>query len=199
MLGVEIVAVTASEAVDRRALRKPVKWIAWVIVFIYFWVAIPGAIYMHATDPYLGSLDSSKATSPHTAEGQRVKRMDPPTYAQECQNTFPLVVLAAWRYGSEAAAYYINACIVYFCISSANTALYVASRTLYGLARPITPPQERPQKWWQQIIPSRYLLGQVAPNGIPTWALLASAVSWVWLIAIRAADDGVDVSIPPSK
>ena len=183
LLGVEIVAVTAFEAVDRRSLRAPVRWIAWFMTAIYLWVAIPGLILVPWHDQWLASLEPMA----DTAQGMnRVRReVEIPSKNGACFQTYPYVELAAFRFGSIPIGRYWNACIIYFCVSSANTALYVASRTLYGLFRPIVPLIRQPQPWWQQCIPRPSQLGMVSPRGVPVAAMALSAAIWTPLIAAR--------------
>jgi yeast amino acid transporter len=183
MIGVEIVAITAFEARDRESLREPSRWIAWIITFIYLFVAIPGALAVPWGNRFLPELEPKPAARPQKEVVSPI-----PPIKNGCQPYYPLIVVAAYRYGSKAAAYYFNACIVYFCISAANTALYVASRTLYGLMREDQPRDLYNLPWTQKIIQSPWILGRVSPRShVPQWSLLASGLAFVWLVGLRAA------------
>jgi len=193
LIGVEIVAVTAFEAVDRRSLREPVRWIAWLMTAIYLWVAIPGTILVPWHDKWLTSL-KPVANTAHSMSGVR-REVEIPSKNETCVQTYPYVELAAFRFGSIPVGRYWNACIIYFCVSSANTALYVASRTLYGLFRSTVPSTPEPQLWWQQCIPRPYQLGMVSPRGVPVAAMVLSAGIWTPLIVARVKN--LDVGPAP--
>lgn len=85
-----------------------------------------------------------------------------------------IVINAALRYGSHEFAGFLNGCLLFSVISSANTSLYVSSRTLYGLARAV------PETNWtgRQL---HKLSGVVRGTGVPAPALFASAIAFVWL------------------
>ena len=189
-LGVEIVAITAFEACDRRSLRWPVRWIAWIMFAIYLWVALPGTILIPWQENWLKPLEPPSAAAQPPRMHERQASIPPKNNA--CYQSYPFVELAAFRFGSIPAGRYWNACIIYFCVRSANTSLYVASRTLYGLCRPSIPHTQRAQKWWKQCIPRPSQLGTVSPRGVPVAAMLLSAVIWTPLIVARA--ENLDVS-----
>lgn len=180
-LGVEIVAVTAFEALDRRSLRLPTRWIAWIMTLLYLFVAIPGAFLIDWHARYLADpeITSGKATVS--------RRADPPPPPAGCYHqTYPYIVLAAETYGNRDAGRFFLLCIIYFCISAANTALYVASRTLYGIFRPLGQREHRELRWWEQARDLPHLLGSLSSRQVPVAAIIVSALSWIWLIALRA-------------
>lgn len=178
-LGVEIVAVTAFEAFDRRSLRWPTRYIAWIMTSLYMFVAIPGTILIYWHTQYLSPADTT------TGKGVS-KRDDLPAPPPPCKQAYPFIVLAAGRVDDMAAGKFFNLCIIYFCISSANTALYVASRTLYGIFRPLGERELRPLPWWQQFRDLPSYLGMLSSRRVPVAALVVSALSWAWLIGLRA-------------
>lgn len=78
-----------------------------------------------------------------------------------------------------AAGYYnlagvLNGCIIFSILSASNSALYVASRTLYGLALQIPD-----SNWIGKKIHDLSLV--VRQTGVPAAALLFSGVSFIWL------------------
>ena len=194
LLGVEIVAVTAFEAKNRDHLRQPSRWISWVMTAIYLFVAIAGAFAVNWRNQHLPEL----APNPTDADMKSVLAQVPHE-KPKCQDYFPLIVIAAYQYGSKGAALYFNACIVYFCVSAANTALYVASRTLYGLFREEGTPRDfSTLSWTQFFVQLPWLLGRVSlRRQVPTWSLLASAAAFLWLIGLRATsgNSATEVSI----
>lgn len=193
LIGVEIVAVTAFEAKSREDLREPSRWIAWVMVATYLFCAIGGALAVEWNNEHLPELVPDPSTV-----AQRAVPGEIPPQKKGCQEYYPLIMIAAFQYGSKAAAWYFNACIVYFCISASNTALYVASRTLYGLMREEEPRDFYGLPWTQKIIQSPWLLGRVSSRRrVPLWSLLASAVAFLWLIALRATATSSAIEVRP--
>jgi yeast amino acid transporter len=164
------------------------------MTFIYLFCATAGAFAVSWKNEHLPEL----TPEPTTVQEKAIPAIIPDEKAG-CQTYHPLIVIAAYQYGSTGAAYYFNACIVYFFISAANTALYVASRTLYGLMREEVPREFSTLSWTQAIIQSPWLLGRVsARNRVPLWSLLVSTVAFLWLIALRArsSTSATEVRLP---
>lgn len=112
-LGTELVGVTAGEAQNpRRTIPKAIKLTFFRILFFYcLSVFLVGMLV-----PY-----NSKALA--FANGQ----------SNPGASASPFVV-AATLAGVKVLPHIINACICLFVFSAANSDLYIASRTLYGLA-----------------------------------------------------------------
>lgn len=112
-LGTELVGVTAGEAQNpRRSIPKAIKLTFYRILFFYcLSVFLVGMIV-----PY---------NSPELAFAN--KQSNPSAAAS------PFVV-AAQLAGVKTLPHIINACILIFVFSASNSDLYIASRTLYGLA-----------------------------------------------------------------
>lgn len=185
-VGVEIVAVTAFEAKDRNSLRWPTRYIAWIMLAIYMWVSLPGVFIVDWKDDLLQPLGPAVDDRTDSSNHKRGS-IPPPSKPPICDSYryYPYVELAAFKYGSVSVAQYFDVCIIYFCVSSANTALYVASRTLYALFRPDAPMPPREHRWYRQVIPSPRGLGRLSARKVPVTALIVSAASWVWLVALR--------------
>ncbi|KAL5092745.1 hypothetical protein Trisim1_000482 [Trichoderma cf. simile WF8] len=111
-LGTELVGVTAGEAQNpRRSIPKAIKLTFFRILFFYcLSVFLVGMIV-----PY-NSPELSFANKQSTGA-----------------NASPFVV-AATLAGVKVLPHIINACILVFVFSASNSDLYIASRTLYGLA-----------------------------------------------------------------
>jgi amino acid permease len=79
----------------------------------------------------------------------------------------------------------LNGCIIFAVLTTSNTALYVASRTLYGMTR-----QFRPERF-----PITWLLeaGKVRKTGIPYWQLVISCISFFWLPPLLSREGSVAV------
>ncbi len=161
-LGVEIVAVTAFEAGNPKALRFPAKWIAYVVLALEFSVVLGEVLNIEWTDPMLprlqGQPDILGAGHSHV-----------------------VFVLAAIKAGIPGLSSFLTGCVIFSILSSANTALYVASRTLFGLARKIEPTHH----FWLMRWLSK--LGTTTSHTrVPAWSLLVSLISFCWLPLLHA-------------
>ncbi|PNY26212.1 Dicarboxylic amino acid permease [Tolypocladium capitatum] len=117
-LGTELVGVTAAEAQNpRRSIPKAVKLTFYRILFFYcLSVLLVGMIvpYNSKDLAFANKKDASASASPF--------------------------VVAAVLAGIQVLPHIINACILVFVFSAANSDLYIASRTLYGLASDLAAP-----------------------------------------------------------
>jgi amino acid transporter len=156
--GVEAIAVTAFEARDASALRWPSRWIAYVIFLLYLLCTIGDALNVTWSDPHLPPIYGDPVAKHST--------MNPPTSSVTIFTTF----LA----GYQSLAGFLNGCLIFSILSASNTALYISSRTLYGITR------DMPDTNWlnKQI---RRLSLVVPRTGVPAAALLFSAISFFWL------------------
>lgn len=160
----EIVSVTAFEAYDRRSLRIPAKWIAYLILGLYFGCFLGGAIDVKWDSPFL-PVPSLRPGIPH--EG--------PVKVSRDGETSSVLLIAVQEAGIQHLPGFFNACIIFCVISASNTALYVSSRTLFGLARGLDPNGQWPINWLAK-------LGTTTPNTrVPAWALVVSALAFFWL------------------
>lgn len=111
-LGTELVGVTAAEAQNpRRSIPKAIKLTFYRILFFYCLSVLLVGMIVPYNSPSLAF--ANKQTTGASAS--------------------PFVV-AATIAGVQGLPHIINACICVFVFSAANSDLYIASRTLYGLA-----------------------------------------------------------------
>lgn len=158
-LGVESITTTAFEAADRNALRIPSRYVAYLITLLYFLSALGEAHSVWWKNPCLPDV--------------RRRSNDQKNYLPESHS---VIVLAAQAEDQEKWAAFFTGCMIFFCLSAANTALYIASRTLYGLTRSIG---IRERKWYLKWLS---IMGTTTPiSRVPGWALLVSAVAFCWL------------------
>jgi amino acid transporter len=181
-IGVEIVSVTAFEAKDRSSLRNPARFVAYGISSMYFVCFLLEAVIVPWRYKHLPNLQERTTT-------------------QDCPNDpwpsgqgfYAVVVIAARRYCSTSAGWFFNACIIYFCVSASNTALYVASRTIFGLTREIN--WRTNPRWYLKMFAK---LGVTTPfTQVPHWGLLISALSFAWLPALQYTSSDVRLSPDP--
>lgn len=167
-LGAESITTTAFEAADRNALRFPSRYIAYLITLLYFLSALGQAHTVSWTNPSLPSLRARAAT---------------PAAEPEMARSHALIVLGAQEQGETKWAAFFTGTMIFFCLSSANTALYISSRTLYGLTRSLGVGQS---KWYLKWLS---IFGTTTPVArVPGWALLVSAVAFGWLPFLHAGD-----------
>ena len=161
-LGVEIIAVTAFEAGNPKALRFPAKWIAYVVLALEFSVVLGEILNIAWTDPLLPQLEGQPDI---TGTG----------------HSRAVFILAALKAKIPGLPSFLTGCIIMSVLSAANTALYVASRTLFGLARKIEPTHHLWLMRWLSKLGTTTSITRV-----PAWSLLISLVSFCWLPLLHA-------------
>ena len=157
-VGIESVSVTAFEARDLKSLRVASQTVSYFVIAIYFFCGIGEFLNVRWSDGALPDIygDASNATS-----------------QKAVHNSSAIIVIAAYEIGHKPAAGFLNGCLIFSALSCSNTALYMASRTLYGMTRIINPSRSL------QVLKS---LGSVWPkNGVPMWALFVSFLAFYWL------------------
>jgi yeast amino acid transporter len=176
-IGIEIVSICGFEARDRQSLRFPSKWIAYLVFVLYFSCAIGEAV----------NVSWSNSSLPVPDERKRDISSKP-------QSTSVLII-AVQQQGISGLPGFLNACIIFAVLSAANTALYVSSRTLFGLTRGISPYSKWPLSWLSK-------LGTTTPNTlVPAWALVVSAIAFFWLpfLHLKGGLSITDVSSYPTR
>jgi len=172
----KVKSITAFEAKDRSSLRNPARFAAYGISGLLFLCFLLEVIVVSWSNEHLPSLQGRTAT-------------------QDCpknpwpsgQGLYALVAIAARQYCSISAGWFFNVCIIYFCISASNTALYVASRTIFGLTREIHRPKN--PRWYLRAF--AHLSDTTSFAQVPHWALLVSAIAFCWLPALQYTSSDV--------
>ena len=159
-VGLESVSVTAFEARDLRSLRGASRTLSYFVIAMYLFCAISEFLNVEWNDSALpeiyGGINKASINK-----------------GQPIHNSRAVIVIAAFEAGYMRTAGLLNGCMIFSALSAANTALYIASRTLYGMTRKISP-------WrWLRIL---RFLGSVWPKtGVPMWALFVSFLAFYWL------------------
>ena len=131
-LGLEIFAVTALEANrPRKSLKYPATLTAWITAAIYFFSALAFYLNVGWQDPSLPGLPDRIAQGNLTAT--------PSTNGTQSTQSQSIVVIALRHANIPTLIDFFNGCLILAVLSAANTALYVASRTLFGVTREINP------------------------------------------------------------
>ena len=164
-MGIEVIAVSAFEARDLASLRRPSRVIAYFIFAIYMFSVIGQYLNVKWTSNALPHL--------HTDSLDPVEKSPYPTSA--------IFIIAALQAGYTKTAAFLNGCIIFSALSASNSGLYIASRTLYGLTRTVSP------YGWLKWVSK---LGTVwHKNRVPMWALFFSAVAFLWLPFLQINQD----------
>lgn len=154
-MGTELVGVTVAEAQNpRRTVPKAIRLTFYrILVFYCLSALLIGMIVPYNSEKLLFAIK-----------------------AQAGASASPFVV-AAETAGVEVLSHIINACICIFVFSAANSDLYIASRTLYGLASEGKAPA---------------IFKRTDGRGVPVFALLGSAV-FALLAFMNVSDDSTEV------
>jgi len=155
--GVESIAVTAYEAQFSTSLKFPSRIIAYAVFIFYLMCTIGEALTARYNAPFLPPIFGVSGINSTT----------PPRSSNWVVN-----VALASGYGNIAG--FLNGCFIFSVLSTSNTALYVSSRTLYGIVNEV--PSTSPLGGIM-----RRLSIVVRQTGVPAWALLFSTLSFIWL------------------
>ncbi|KAI4213248.1 MAG: hypothetical protein LQ351_004194 [Letrouitia transgressa] len=120
--------VTAYEARDLRSLRIPSQYIAYFILALYLFCAIGEFLNVEWTNRALPSKYVNAITNGTETQGSSTQI-----------GSGAIIVVAAFKAGHTKIAGLLNGCLIFAALSAANSALYVASRVLYGMTRSIGP------------------------------------------------------------
>lgn len=174
-IGVELVSVTAFEARDLRSLRFASQTIAYFVSFIYLFCALGEFLNVEGRDAALPQI--------YGGISQASVEM-----GQSVHNSTAIIVIAALEAGYTRSAGLLNGCMIFSALSAANTALYLSSRTLYGMTRKINP--------WRWFGILKFLGSVWHKTGVPMWALFLSFLAFYWLpfLQLRGGYAIADVS-----
>ena len=155
--GVEVIGITAFEARSLRDLRRPSKILGYVVLVVYLIYAFSEICAVSWSNQGLArlSFDVGQANPINNGNGGQIS---------------PILILAAQGLKYEALAIAFTAVLIYSGMSSSNIALYVSSRTLYGLFGSLGHKH-----------PMFKYLGQENKNGVPVRCVLISAVAFCWI------------------
>lgn len=166
-IGTETFSVTAFEAYDRNSLRFPARYVAYIISAIYLVSALLECVIVWWKNDKLQQI----VTVPHP---NRLKRAEDPP-----DPWLPIMVVAAGD--NHTTALYFMSCIIYFCLSAANTALYISSRTLFGLTRTLVDRTSVPF----YLQPFQIFGRSTTSAKVPHVALFASFIAFYWIIPLH--------------
>ncbi|KAF8533886.1 amino acid permease-domain-containing protein [Trichophaea hybrida] len=191
-VGIETVAVTAFEARDpHNSIKKPAKYIAYFTWLIYMACVCAFAAAVSWDDPnlyrpYNESTMTNTTNATTTLDRRGVKS----------NGSDSVLIIALEKHpglGLKALPGAMTVCLIIVVLSTANTALYVSSRTLYGLTSRIEPDE---RSWLMRFFAK--FARTTEPNGsfgsnVPIWAILASAVLFAWVHVLRVGGSGESI------
>ncbi|KAL1654225.1 hypothetical protein SLS61_003230 [Didymella pomorum] len=172
-IGIETVAVTAFEAAPNH-LRRPSKYITYFTAILYLLCMLSQCLNVEWTNDHLpmvyGGVEAVKSAAKRAAD-------DP-------DNPFSrvLAVIAMFNWNQKIFAGVLNGAIIFSVLSASNTTLYLASRTLYGMALRVKDPT---------------ILGKLvhalstvdSKTGVPLSALLLSWAMFFWIPFMSLKND----------
>ncbi|KAH6682673.1 amino acid permease-domain-containing protein [Halenospora varia] len=173
-IGIEVITVTAFEARNPSQLKWPAKHIAFIIMAIYL-IIIGGFVanieWFNQSLPEF--LSQSLVSIRDVTLGH--DPFDWPVKVDSRSKAAP--VIAVMQAGVKVLPGLLNGFIIYSGVSVANTVLYVASRTLYGLTRDLS------HNTSSKIMNFIANLNKVSPTTrIPVWSLVVSLLIFsIWL------------------
>lgn len=179
-IGVELLTMTAYEARNAGQLRWTAMTIAPQVCVLYVAVVATFVSNVSWDDPRLPQIfnQTAKDAAPITAHA-----IAPRDTSGHRSQALPIIALI--ETGNSTLASVLTAILMYSGLSAANTALYVASRTLYGFAR-----NREPGDHADIIRRMIFRLSDVVSwTGVPLWGALLPAAILYWLPFIHIKED----------
>ena len=175
-IGVEVVGVTAYEARDLKDLRRPSKVIGYIALLIYLIHTFSEIMAVNWQDARLASISND------------IGQTNP--VSDSSIQTLPVLDVAAVNLNDTGLRNAFTGMLIYSSWSASNITLYLASRTLYGLARNMSY-RGPPWSW----------LRKEFGTGVPSWCVIISAVAfwWIPLSQIKQSDETSSVSTASCK
>lgn len=169
-IGLEAIAVTAFEAAPK-SLRWPSRFTAYIASSMYLLCMLSQVLNIEWDNPDLPEA--------YGGIGRIQKRAD-----NDSSGSFSniLAIMAMREWGKDSLDGFVNGAIIFSVLSASNTALYVSSRTLYGMALRVQ---------------DSSVLGQTARifakvdrrTGVPLRALFLSWASFIWVPFLSLSDN----------
>lgn len=154
-VGVEAFVLAAFEARSIWDIAIPSRWLHWIVLVLYLLCTIGIILTVSWTNPNLPSIRGGR-TPPNDAK------------------TNSAVVLAALDAGRTGTAVFFNAALIYSILSTANTAMYNSSRTLYGMTYKIQGNTSLSRRF-------RRVSRLEKKTKVPAVAMFCSLLSFGWL------------------
>lgn len=152
-------------------MGKPSRFVHWLILVLYFLCSLGIALTVPWDDPHL--------------TGRLVElpypRSNSPTIIAIAKDT---------QLGATPLPAFVNGCLIMSTVSAAAASLYLASRTLYGLADDVS---LRETNWATQAFKGLSDLWE--RTMVPAGALLITVLAFFWLPWLSEAPQGKGVTV----
>lgn len=174
-VGIETIAMAAFEAAPQ-SLRWPSKNLTYIAAVLYLLCMLSQSLNIDWEHDHLPILYG-------TIRGTDNRENKDP------ENPFSqtLAIIAIFEWGKKELAGVLNGAIIFSVLSASNTTLYVASRTLYGMAWRVR--EESVSK--DSVLGA--ILGMVATvdrrTGVPLHALILSWLMFIWVPFMSLIND----------
>lgn len=180
-VGVEIVSAVAVEARHPRDLHNAANYIAPFTTVIYLLLVLMFGFDVYWKNAKLPSFYEIRPTQNQNTRYRRDSAYTPSSTSNSSID-YPVVVIAALHAGIERLPSFLVGASLFAAVSAANTALYVASRSLYGVTKDL--------EWNSDNLLERLMshFGITNDNNVPHWAIVTSAVAFgSWIPALHFA------------
>lgn len=175
--GIESTTMAAFEARSVRDIAWASSSIHWITFFLYLLLSIAIMLTVPWEDPDLPSI-YSRATGDTKSTNETCGPSSIAVVVALCNTT------KSNTHSNSSLAGFVNGCLLYSVLSAANTALYVASRTLYGLT---SSSKIRERGYLGGFIQA---LGTTHPRtGVPIYAVVFSWLVFCWVPLLGFHDD----------
>ncbi|EOD43106.1 putative amino acid transporter protein [Neofusicoccum parvum UCRNP2] len=187
-IGIEAVTITAFEARNPRELKMPAKNVAYIVTLIYLFSVLGFALNVEwgcdklkqYYQQHFTTLHRSTSCHPDDVLSRRDSSSDNSTLSN--QFTLPTIAVDQTQTKAEVTfSSFINVCLLYSALSTANSALFTASRTLYGLGQST----QVDSLSWKRATRFLATFGETNAFGVPARAIAASmSLAWVPLLSL---------------
>lgn len=191
-IGVELVTVCAFEARNPSQLMRPAKNIAYIMTAIYL-ICIGGFVtnvewFNQSLEQFLDQPLVAYPGPNDTSLGHA-----PWPFSHNSSRADAAPVIAVLQVGIPTLPGIMVGFLVYSGLSCGVTALYVASRTLYGLTRDLSPTDPN---WFIRRFATLNVVSST--RHVPVWSLIASLLAvaaWLPFIKLKSELEQKEVSL----
>lgn len=176
--------MTAFEAKKPQEMKFPARNIAWITTAIYILITLSFVLNVKWTDRSLPELYNQDLVS---VVSRNLAPHPPPSPSNGTLDvlwTNSAPIIATIHAGIPFLPGFLTVCFIYSALSAANTALYVASRALFGLTRNISTERDS-----GLVVRALATLGTVeSRTKSPWWAVIISMLLFFWLPFLHLSD-----------
>ncbi|KAK0645438.1 amino acid permease-domain-containing protein [Cercophora newfieldiana] len=165
-IGIESAAIAAFESIDAQAVSIPSQFVHWLILVLYFLCSLGIALTVRWDDVHLT----------HPLADLPYPRSNSPTI---------IAIGKDARLGITPLPAFVNGCLIMSTVSAAAASLYLAGRTLYGLAFGV---DVQESNWVSRTFKGLSVVWE--KTTVPAKALLVTVLAFFWLPWLSEAPQG---------